>query len=86
LLMFSSGGFFTFKLIDQGILETFGPFGFYYQFRKKTDYVLGLHSGNIFHYILLSSMCIIGFLLSFFELMNWEIIVFLSLILFSLKN
>jgi len=62
-MVFNWGNSFTFKLLDQGILETVGPSGMYSILNRNNASLSKFQSGYLFHYIF-SSIAFILFLLS----------------------
>ena len=80
---------YTFKCIDKGLLELFGPYGFVNLFSFLSLKIIKFQTGYIYHYsliILVSSLILILFL--FFSLVfhfNFLIFVFL-IIIFLLEN
>lgn len=60
--------FVTFKLIDRGILEFFGPLGVVRQVDKLSPLSIRLHSGLIYRYILLIILALLASICIFFVL------------------
>jgi len=56
------GNTLTFKLMDQGLLETIGPFGVFSLYKKNKNFSY-FQSGFLFHYLLTSIAFIFGLLL-----------------------
>jgi len=58
--------FITFKLIDRGVLEFFGPLGVVRQVDKISALTMKLHSGVIYRYVLLIILALLISLFIFF--------------------
>jgi hypothetical protein len=69
----------TYKNIDRGILELFGPSGIINIINSNTKSILSLQSGYISHYLFmffLGVLFIIFFLFSFFALYSFNLLFF----------
>jgi NADH-ubiquinone oxidoreductase chain 5 len=49
---FTIGYTFTYKIVDRGIIEVFGPMGLSSIITKKASYILKLQTGYLYHYTL----------------------------------
>jgi NADH-ubiquinone oxidoreductase chain 5 len=57
--VFFSGYVISYKEIDRGLLEKFGPYGSIFLILKGFETIKGVQSGNIFHYLFLFFLFII---------------------------
>ena len=80
---------YSYKMIDKGLIEMFGPYGFTTIFSYVSQQIIMLQTGYIYHYsllILISSILLINIL--FFSLLSYfhfSIIILLFLIFIILK-
>jgi hypothetical protein len=65
------GNTLTFKLMDQGVLETVGPFGIFTLYKKNKEF-FHFQSGFLFHYLLASIAFVFGLVLLWVLPLNTE--------------
>ena len=73
----------TYKLIDKGIIEFFGPYGLLHLFSNWSKKITYLQTGYIYHYsllIFLSLILFIGLLLLsvYINILNFIFLIFIS--------
>nr|YP_010041752.1 NADH dehydrogenase subunit 5 [Cyanophora sudae]QPB15039.1 NADH dehydrogenase subunit 5 [Cyanophora sudae] len=84
----SMGYAITFKLIDRGLLEMFGPVGIINKFSKFSQNLSNIQSGFVYHYLFIMLMGVILFILlimgqtqSFIYINNDIFFVFIALVI-----
>ena len=78
-----SGFNFTYKMVDRGIIETFGPFGFVQGVGKLSSNVLEMQSGQLYHYtftILIGTSILLLSLTLLLKIFSLNLIILLSVI------
>jgi hypothetical protein len=92
-VLFKFGYNISYKIIDRGIFEIFGPLGLSTAISKKAFIVTKLQSSFIYHYtllILIGSTFLLGirqFWIIFGETFDYRLfVIFFILLFFTLKN
>lgn len=84
--LLNSGLYFTYQIIDRGIIEIFGPFGFSKTIYNQSGFLTKIQSGYLQHYtlvVLLSCTLLVFFYTFVIKLIYINFLIFIIIIFFS---